>query len=424
MKDGSFFDFITEELCYNKCRLKITNKLGYRRENMRNDFIDFGEEISKTVKKVFSNQDFFDLKNMVNGTMQGGPKLSKDPFKQGPFDTDNMPPLSKENRKAWNYGEYQKKYANMNTTYHKKTKASGSMKSTLLLVFGIIGAVFTGLVTLVGVIADTTVVHLPVLTAVDTVFGIFFIISLMLIGQGAKLKKRHKRFSLYQKVLNGRTYCSIEELSTASGESRKFIIKDLQNMIKVGVFAEGYLDDNETCLITDYKTYTQYLETMKNAKEREEAEKRESEKWANMAGGAELKQIIDEGKRYIRTIKEANDALPEVEISERLDQLEVITTKIFDYVEQHPAKLPQIRKFMSYYMPITLKLVKAYQKFDEHGTNVSEVESTKLEIKGSLETINKAYQNLLNKLMQDDILDVSSDISALETILAQEGLTD
>lgn len=395
------------------------------RENMRNDnFIDFGEEISRTVKKVFNNQDYFDLKNMINSTMQGGPKLSKDPFSKGAFGAGDLPPLSKENREDWNYKSDQNKWKNMNTTYHKKTKITGNIKGTLFLVFGIIGAVFTGLATLVGVIADTTVVHLPILTAVDTVFGIFFIISLIMIGQGVKLKKRNKRFALYQKVLNGRTYCLIEELSSASGESTKFIIKDLQNMIKAGVFAEGYLDDKETCLITDYKTYTQYLETMKSAKEREEAEKRESQKWTNMVGGAELKQTIDEGKNYIRTIKEANDALPEVEISERLDQLEAITTRIFDYVEQHPAKLPQIRKFMSYYMPITLKLVKAYQKFDEHGTNVSEVEATKLEIKGSLETINKAYQNLLNKLMQDDILDVSSDISALETILAQEGLTD
>ena len=71
-----------------------------------------------------------------------------------------------------------------------------------------------------------------------------------------------------------------------------------------------------------------------------------------------------------------------------------------------------------------MKLVKAYQKFDEHGAHSDEIIATKLEIKGTLDTINKACQNLLKKLMQADILDVSSDISALETILAQEGLTE
>jgi 5-bromo-4-chloroindolyl phosphate hydrolysis protein len=225
-------------------------------------------------------------------------------------------------------------------------------------------------------------------------------------------------------VLNGRTYCTIKELSAAGSRDAEFVIKDLRRMIRTGWFAEGYLDQQETCLMTDYATYTQYLETVKYAQEQREAEQRETEKWANREGGAELKETIDEGRNYIRVIKAANDALPEEEISEKLEQLEEVTSKIFDYVEQHPEKLPEIRKFMCYYMPITLKLVNAYQKFDSHGMNTSEIEETKLEIKGTLDTINKAYQNLLKKLMQADILDVSSDISALETVLAQEGLTE
>jgi 5-bromo-4-chloroindolyl phosphate hydrolysis protein len=160
---------------------------------------------------------------------------------------------------------------------------------------------------------------------------------------------------------------------------------------------------------------------MKSARMRqEEEERKKSEKPEDRD---ELKWAVAEGKNYIREIKAANDALPEADISEKLDLLEQSTAKIFDYVEQHPEKLPEIRKFMSYYMPITLKLVNAYRRFGAHGANTSEAEDAKLEIRGAIDTINKAYRNLLTKLMQTDILDVSSDISALETILAQEGLT-
>ena len=77
----------------------------------------------------------------------------------------------------------------------------------------------------------------------------------------------------------------VKELSAASGQEAKFIIKDLRRMIKSGLFSEGYLDEKETCLMIDYATYAQYLETMKNAKEQQEAEKREKEKWANREGG-------------------------------------------------------------------------------------------------------------------------------------------
>ena len=393
---------------------------------MRNDnFIDFGEEISRTVRKVLNSQDFYDLKNTINCSMRNVPGMGGGPF-GGPFKGDKFPRLSKDDvNDTGGYGAYDA-YGIQGGRHHHRGRRRGqrSVASTLFLVFGFMGAIPTGLATLAGIISSATIGDIPAVTAVASTFGVLFFISLALIFVGFQLRKRMKRFQLYQKVLDGRTYCMIKELSAASREESKFIIKDLRKMIKAGLYPEGYLDEQETCLMTDYKTYTQYLETMKNAKEQQEAEKIEKDKWANREGGAVLKQTIDEGKNYIRTIKEANDALPEEEISEKLDQLETVTTKIFDYVEQHPEKLPEIRKFMCYYMPITLKLVKAYQKFDEHGANAEEIVATKLEIKGTLDTINKAYQNLMKKLMQADILDVSSDISALETILAQEGLTE
>nr|WP_315023569.1 5-bromo-4-chloroindolyl phosphate hydrolysis family protein [uncultured Aminipila sp.] len=389
-----------------------------------NNFIDFGEEISRTVRKVLNNQDLYDLKNTINRTMHNVPGMGGSPFFQEPFNGDGLPPLSKEYRNdndVRNYGPFSTQ--NYRSS-HKMTKGTGSLASILFLVFGFIGVITTGLVTLIGIVTEATIGNIAALTVINTIFGVLFFAFLPMIIVGFKLRNRTKRFKRYQKVLNGRTYCTIQELSTATGEESKFIINNLRKMIKAGLFAEAYLDEQETCLMTDYKTYTQYLETMKNAKERQAAEKREKEKWANRQDGNVLKETIDEGKNYIQIIKAANDALPEVEISEKLDHLETVTTKIFDYVEQHPDKLPEIRKFMCYYMPITLKLVKAYQNFDEHGFNQEEIVATKLEIKGTLDTINMAYQNLMKKLMQADILDVSSDISALETILAQEGLTD
>lgn len=391
-----------------------------------NNFIDFGEEISRTVRKVLNNQDLYDLKNTINRTMNNVPGMGGSPFFQDPFKGDGIPPLSKGYRN--NNDNDVRNYGSFGTQNHrpnyKMTKGTGSVASILLLVFGFIGAIITGLVTLIGISTEAAIGNIPALTVISTIFGVLFFVFVPMIFIGFKLRNRMKRFKRYQKVLNGRTYCMIQELSTATGAETKEIIKDLRKMIKAGVFTEAYLDEQETCLMTDYKTYTQYLETMKNAKEKQAAEKKEKEKWANRQDGNVLKETIDEGKNYIQIIKAANDALPEVEISEKLDQLETVTTKIFDYVEQHPDKLPEIRKFMCYYMPITLKLVKAYQNFDEHGFNEEEIISTKLEIKGTLDTINLAYQNLMKKLMQADILDVSSDISALETILAQEGLTD
>ena len=438
---------------------------------MKNDYndnyIDLGEEISRTIKKVLNVQDFYDLKNTINRSMRNIPGMGGRPFYNGPFD-NGFPPLSKtyEQQSESTYQQsgpsyqetgssYQQSGVNQRQSgtsyqqsqsgtsyqqtgaYHqhnvqsrqqsglqKNSKGASSVPSVLLIVFGSIGTSVTGLMMLLGIAVESYRGNPSAAGVVGAVLGVPFLAFITMILAGIGKRKRLKRFRLYQKVLNGRTYCTIKELSAASGRQSEYLVKDIRKMIHAGLFPEGYFDRQETCLMTDYSTYQQYLESMKYAEKQREEEKREAEKWANRQGGEELRETIEEGKNYIRSIKAANDALPEEEISEKLDQLELISTKIFNYVEQHPEKLPEIRKFMCYYMPITLKLVNAYQKFDRHGMNSSEIESTKLEIKGTLDTINKAYENLLRKLMKADILDVTSDISALETILAQEGLTE
>ena len=111
-------------------------------------------------------------------------------------------------------------------------------------------------------------------------------------------------------------------------------------------------------------------------------------------------------------------------VSEKLSRLEDITTRIFDCVEQRPEKMPEIRKFMSYYLPTTLKLVNTYREFYEQPVESRNIAGAKKNIEGALDTINTAFENLLDSLYQDDAMDVSTDISVLKSMLAQEGLTD
>ena len=184
-------------------------------------------------------------------------------------------------------------------------------------------------------------------------------------------------------------------------------------MIRLGFFPDGHLDDEQTCLMLDYETYQYYLEAKENMKKQQEAEEASEENAA-----------LAEGRRYIRQIREANDAIPAQDVSEKLSRLEDITTRIFDCVEQRPEKMPEIRKFMSYYLPTTLKLVNTYREFYEQPVESRNIAGAKKNIEGALDTINTAFENLLDSLYQDDAMDVSTDISVLKSMLAQEGLTD
>jgi 5-bromo-4-chloroindolyl phosphate hydrolysis protein len=263
--------------------------------------------------------------------------------------------------------------------------------------------------------ADSLVVALSVITPLTA--GSFF-----LMGYGISSQKRARRFARYRDAIGGAAFCTVAKLSELLGEDPQRIRKDLKKMISTGVYPEGHLDRNETCFMVDDITYEEFLEAERNYLARMK-EKQEEEQKQTDPKIAELEAVKKEGNDYLKQIRAANDALPEKDISDKLDQLENVTARIFACVAQHPEKLPDIRSFMRYYLPTTLKLVKAYQEFEEQPVQGENIKKAKAEIERALDTVNVAFANLLDKLFEDDVLDISADVSTLETLLKQGGLT-
>ena len=133
--------------------------------------------------------------------------------------------------------------------------------------------------------------------------------------------------------------------------------------------------------------------------------------------------IIREGREYIQTIHQYNDDIPGVEMSEKLYRLESTMDRIVEQVRQNPSSAPELRKLMSYYLPTTVKLLKAYKELDKQTVSGENITNTKQEIEDALDTINDAFENLLDSLFQNMAWDVSSDISVMQTMFAQDGLT-
>lgn len=245
----------------------------------------------------------------------------------------------------------------------------------------------------------------------------------LLFGSGLRIRRRALRFEAYRQELRGMSFCSLAHLAQVVGKSVRFVVRDVRQMIELKFFPQAHLDVQETCLILDNETYAHYLEAEEHRKLREEEAQRRRQRLQDDPRAAELEALLEDGERVIRQIRAANDAIPGEEISQKLFRLEEITSKIFDHVEQHPEKLPEIRKFLNYYLPITLKLVNAYREFDSQPVQGETILSAKAEICDTLDTINRAFENLLDSLFEDAAMDVSTDISVLETMLAQEGLT-
>lgn len=314
----------------------------------------------------------------------------------------------------------------------------GKVAGVLLQVFGYMGSITFGLGILVLNIVQSAT-NFGILGNISMGLLPLFLIGLLMIARGNSLKKRIKRFNRYKVQFRNQSYCTIKQLASNIGKSEKFVLKDVKKMIELGMFTEGHIDEQNTCLMVTNETYQQYLNTQLEYKRRQqesienkkELDKNENNKSKDVLNkeeknpqNEELRKTMEEGKTYIKQIREANNAIDGEEISNKLDRLEAVISKIFLCVEQYPEQLPELRKFMNYYLPTTLKLVNAYQEFDAQPIQGDNITSAKEEIRKTLDTINYAFEKLLDSLYEDAAMEVSTDISVLETLLAQEGLTE
>lgn len=140
-------------------------------------------------------------------------------------------------------------------------------------------------------------------------------------------------------------------------------------------------------------------------------------------GNPELDKMIRDGALAIGEMKRLNDSITDEKLSAAIDRLEDFSQKIFDAVRQDPGKLPQIRKFMDYYLPTTLKLLNAYDRMAATGISGENIDSTKRRVEEIMDTIVTAFARQLDSLYGSEALDISTDITVLETMLAREGLS-
>lgn len=240
------------------------------------------------------------------------------------------------------------------------------------------------------------------------------------------------RFKKYVQALGTHTYCDFPQLAKAAGKPIKFVKREIRSMVEKGWFLEGHVDAQETCLITTNETYRQYENTWKHL-EQKKAEQQIAEKKAEEDRqkaqekrrkiSPEVQEILDKGNEFIQEIRRCNDAIPGEEISAKIDKIEQIVRQIFKRAEEHPEVISDLKRMMNYYLPTTVKLLRAYEEMDAQPVQGENIQNSKKEIEDTLDTLNDAYGRLLDSIFQDTAWDVSSDISVLHTILAQEGLT-
>lgn len=268
--------------------------------------------------------------------------------------------------------------------------------------------------------------------AFAVVFTLLTALGITDIVRGSRKIGLVNRFYHYARLIGERGYIAIEELAIQTGRHKDDVLRDLRKMMKKHMFPQGRLDQKQTTFMLTQDVYRQYLQIEQDrAREAQQAreaaraadDRQTDRERASHRYDAQTKKILEDGNAYIRMVHECNEKIRGQEMRYKLSRLESIMRRIFEQVEKVPESADDLNKFMNYYLPTTTKLLHAYIDLDRQQIAGENITATKKEIEDTLDTINIAFEKLLDGLFEDTAWDISSDISVMKTMMAQEGLT-
>lgn len=260
-----------------------------------------------------------------------------------------------------------------------------------------------------------------------------------LTAAGIKRISLSSLLSAVKRIVGTREVYDISELAGRLQMNKKQLLSKLRKMIARGLLPQGRIDDEETYLILTDNAYSHYLESRKQArrKQREDAKRLHAQEQARLAErrhqalqSAELaalppaaQDFVISGEDYIDQMRKLDEAIDDPEVSAKIVALCTVCSRIIGRVKEAPGVVDRLGRMSDYYLPTTIKLLTAYDDLESQPVQGDNITSSRQEIERTLDTLRTAFEKLLDETYADLSLDVSSDISVLQAVLAQEGLT-
>ena len=138
----------------------------------------------------------------------------------------------------------------------------------------------------------------------------------------------------------------------------------------------------------------------------------------------EVQAVVDEGERAHRELEHLYATIPNLSVKGKIRELINVSDKIIEDAVNDPNDVPQIKKFLDYYLPTTIKLLNAYDRMGAQGIEGENISGTMQSIEEMLDTAVAAYKKLLDSLFANQALDVETDIEVMNTLLKREGLAE
>ena len=410
--------------------------------NEKNDFSDIGNRIKDAIQDAVGSGDFGQLNEVIKGTVNGAlDEVGKQVEQVGNAMGRRVPRYPRSGSAGAGYQTAQAYEREDGTTVYRTPLPqrvrnrifykNGKVSGILLTVFGSIAAGAFGIPALI-LFITWMITAKAALSTLSIVFLVLASAGGLMLWQGCRIRKRLTRAERYLKLAGEDMYIWMRDLSMRTGLSEARLRRQVKGMIRDGFFPEGHMDEDGSIFVLNDETWEQYLEEREEYEAKQIAEQKKVRQEKQNAKSVQeespereaQRRLEQEGHDYMEQLRELNLQIPGEVISNKLYQLDYLLNRIFTALREHPEKSAQMRRFMEYYLPTTVKLVESYAEFDRAGVEGENIKKAKCEIEKTMDTIISAFEKVLDDLYQDAAFEAAADAKVLKTILAQDGYAE
>ena len=220
---------------------------------------------------------------------------------------------------------------------------------------------------------------------------------------GLRKRRQASRYRSYLAMIGRRKSVSVSALAEASGQKPARVREDLEDMLEEGLIPVGFLDYGDDVLVLSAEGL--------------EDEPPEPQQVSRSGEVSPEDAILNE-------IREVNDGVANEKLSAQIDRVGVITAKILEYQKSRPEKAAQLHSFLSYYLPTTLKILRAYGQLESQEVTGTNITSAMERIENMMDKVVEGFEKQLDQLFQGETMDITADVEVLERMLAKDGLSD
>lgn len=137
---------------------------------------------------------------------------------------------------------------------------------------------------------------------------------------------------------------------------------------------------------------------------------------------ASYRKLLEESNTSLKALKKVKGQISDIILEKHITNIIDSTEKIIKVLHEKPNKISSASKFLNYYLPVTIRILERFDEIYDQKLTSSSSKNFLDKIRNMITNIEEAFNNQLNNLYNDELIDTNAEIKVFEAMLKEDGL--